>query len=428
MQPDPTIPPPVEPPAASTPPPLPVTPGRKPWSAGPVIAIALSLFLELFLADGVVSLADDSLVLFGDSHVLSGARGMLSLFALVLGLLVYGLMALTPMIPKRLFLPLTLFNTFGGLVVLPFMIYCLGRIQQVAWALSFYQVILGLGILYKVQGGFRFRWPLVPESRLNARAFSWRNVWVFLLANVFVLVPVIVIYVAVCASLAVGHFSEGFLSLRPGGLSVQVRKYVRSDGKTIQLVPMSHIGEPEFYRTLAQSFPTNATVLMEGVTDDKGLLTNRITYRKMANTLGVTEQQKEFKPQGRIVRADVDIGIFTTNTINFLNLVMLIQSRGANGETLPKLMQYSEAANFQDELFEDLLGKRNQRLLEEIQTQLAQSDLIIVPWGAGHMPGIARGLQKAGFHVIETQEHMAIRFGSDESKGAGKATVAEAAK
>jgi hypothetical protein len=238
-----------------------------------------------------------------------------------------------------------------------------------------------------------------------------------------VLLPAIFGYLALCAALAVDHFSEGFLALRPGGLTVQVRKYVRNDGKSIQLVPMSHIGEPEFYRKLAQSFPTNAIILMEGVTDHRHLLTNGISYKRMAASLGVAEQVKEFKPsRERLVRADVDVEQFATTTIDFLNRVMLIYSRGLNTENVQTLVQYPATPDFQEQLLDDLLRKRNRRLLDEIQTHLPQSDYIIVPWGAAHMPEIAREIKKSGFRLEETREYVAISFRSvgNKSKGAGK--------
>src|SRR5207302_8595688 len=135
---------------------------------------------------------------------------------------------------------------------------------------------------------------------------------------------------------------------------------VRNDGRTIQFVPMSHIGEPAFYRALSESFPTNALILMEGVTDDQNLLTNKITYRRMAKSLGLAEQQHEFKPSPvHLVRADVDVEEFRPNTINFLNLVMLLHAHGVTAENLLKVLQYSPSPDFQEQLLDDLLLKRN---------------------------------------------------------------------
>jgi hypothetical protein len=175
---------------------------------------------------------------------------------------------------------------------------------------------------------------------------------------------------------------------------------------------MSHVGESAFYRKLSESFPANATILMEGVTDNRNLLTNKITYKRMATSLGVAEQQNEFQPQGILVRADVDVEQFTTNTIDFLNLIMLVHSKGVNAQTVPKLLQYSPPPHFEEQLFDDLLGKRNRHLLEEIHARLSQSESIIVPWGAAHMPGIAREIQKSGFRLDKTREYVAIRFRS----------------
>ena len=130
-----------------------------------LIAILLSLGLGLFLANAVVSLADDSLILFFNIHVLAGLRGIIFFFTFLMAVLIYGLMGFTPMIPKRLFLPVTLFSPAAFLFVIPFLIYCYSRIQQVAWIISFGQVICALGILYLVQGGFRFH-------QLNERGSS----------------------------------------------------------------------------------------------------------------------------------------------------------------------------------------------------------------------------------------------------------------
>jgi hypothetical protein len=331
-------------------------------------------------------------------------------------------MGLTPLVPKRLFLPITLINPLAVLAAVPVTIYCYSRSQQVFWILSLCQLILGLGILCWVQGGLRFRWPLVAESRLGARGFSWLNLSGFLLLNVFVFLPAAVLYLVVFAALAVDHFSEGFLALRPGGLTVQVRDYVRNDGKRVQLVPMAHVGEADFYQKLSHSFPTNSLVLMEGVTDENNLLTNKVTYKRMATKLGLAEQQEEFNPvQVEMVMADVDIKEFTPETIGFLNLVMLFHAKGLTADTVLKMLRYSPPAHFEERLWDDLLRKRNQHLLAELHARLPASEILIVPWGVAHMPGIAEGIKAAGFRLDATRDYTVIRFGKPP-QGRSKAT------
>ncbi|SPE52599.1 conserved membrane hypothetical protein [Verrucomicrobia bacterium] len=371
----------------------------------------LSLCLGLFLADAAVSFADDSLILAFNLHILTGVRVIVYLLALFMAIVIYGLIGLAPMIPKRLFLPVTLFNPVAYLLILPFFIYCYGRLQQVEWVASFCQVIFCLGILYWFQGRIKFRWPLLTESELEPRRFSWRNLLAFLLVNALVLLPAAVVYLGVCAALAVNHFSEGFMALHPGGLTVQVRKYVRNDGKTIHLCPMAHVGEPDFYRKLSRSFATNSIILLEGVTDNKNLLTNRLSYRRMATSLGLAEQETAFEPsRGELVAADVDVEQFTTQTIDFLNLAMLLHVRGVNLNTVRELAEYSPPPHLQEQLLDDLLTKRNRHLLGELHARLSESDDIVVPWGVAHMPEIAKDIQKSGFRLEQTQEYVVIRF------------------
>ncbi len=419
--------PPSDPPVLAAPPPM--QPVHKPEPVRQLLTVLLSLFLGCFLVDAIISLADDSLGLWLGIHLLRMVRGMVAFFVLFLSVVVYGMIGLTPMIPKRFFLPLVLFNLVGGLLFLPLTIYFYGRLEQITWVFSLCQVVVGLSILGWVLGGFRLHWPFVREGQLGWRGFSWLNLCGFLGVNVFVLLPAVVVYLFLCAALAVGHFSEGFMALRPSGFTVQVRKYVRDDGKIVQLVPMAHIGEADFYQKLLRSFPTNALVLMEGVTDGDNLLTNKVTYKRVATSLGLAEQHEQFNPvRVAVVMADVDIKEFSADTIGFLNLVMLLHNKGLTPDAVLKVLSFTPPPRFEQRLWEDLLHKRNRHLLSELRSRLPDSDTLIVPWGVAHMPGIAEGIQTAGFRLAETREYTVIRFrppGSidkpaKQANGAGK--------
>jgi len=252
----------------------------------------------------------------------------------------------------------------------------------------------------------------VSEGQLGARGFSWANLLGFVALNVFVLLPLVAVYLFGCGARAVNHFSEGFMALHPSGFTVQVRKYVRDDGKAIQLFPMAHVAAPSFYQQVSGSFPTNAVILMEGVSDDGNLLTNKISYKRMAKSLGLAEQHEAFAPNPQeVVRADVDVGVFSRETINFLNLIMLFHARGMTAENIARIAQYSPAPGFETRLFDDLLVKRNEHLLGEIRNHLQTSDNLMVPWGVAHMPGLAREIQREGFHLSETKDYVVIPFG-----------------
>src|ERR1051325_4805315 len=140
-------------PLSPPPPPAPSTPPPVPESAKPVsslrrfILVLLNLCLLLFVADAFLSLADDSLMLFARLHVLNGLRGLVGGLAILLALAIYALMALTPMVPKRFFLPISLFSPAAGLLLLPVLVYFSNRIQWASWAISLFQVILSLILL-----------------------------------------------------------------------------------------------------------------------------------------------------------------------------------------------------------------------------------------------------------------------------------------
>ena len=327
-------------------------------------------------------------------------------------LLVYGLMALTPAVPKRIFMPLALVLVGPGIVAMPAAIFCYQKLQWIDWIASCGQVVAAMLIFRWAHGSWKPRWPLVAEKEIGTRGFSWANLLLFAALNLFVLAPAAAGYVAGCASLAVSHFTNGFVALRPAGIVLQARKYVRDDGRTVVLFPMSHIAESDFYRSVAQSVSSNSVVLLEGVTDNNHLLTNHITYKKAAKALHLAEQHEDFTiTQGTLVRADVDVKVFSTNTIAILNLVTLVHSEGVNADTLSQLLQFAPSEDIQQQLFDDLLRKRNQHVLKELFDRLPDGNDFIIPWGAAHMAGISQEIQKAGFHLVSTRDFVSIRFG-----------------
>ena len=375
------------------------------------VTILLSLCLGLFLADAVLSLIDDSLIQFLGVHALTGLRGLVYLFSFLTVVLTYLLMGMTPMIPKRFFLPITLFGPVVFLVTIPLTIYRFDLLGQIGWCVSLCQVLLGLSLLVGIQGGLKFGWPLVSEGRVGTKPFSWRNLIGFVSVNIFVLAPSFFVYFLVCCSLAVDHFSAGFLDLRSDRLAVRARQYVRNDGKTIHLIPMMHIGEAAFYQEITKSFPTNSAILLEGVTDRKNLLKHPITYKRAATSLGLSEQKEKFEPtQGHPRQADVDVEVFSAKSIEFLNLATLVHSQGLTAEVILQVIQKAQDVELTKHLFDDLLTRRNEHLLNEIQKELLKSEMIVVPWGAAHMLGVAAGIQKSGFKETASREYNVLHY------------------
>jgi hypothetical protein len=376
----------------------------------PVVAAFLNFALLVFLAAAFVSLASDSLIAFAGNRTLEGLAGLIAFPALLTSLAVYGLMALTPMVPKRIFLPLTLFGPLAGLLALPLLVYFYRDSAWIAWGISLGQVWVCVAMFHQLRASRKFTWPPLAVEQLGTGRFRWRGFFGFVAIHLFLVLPLVAVYLAGCGGLAVNHFTGGFVSLRPAGVTMQVRKYIRDDGKTVELVPMSHIGEPEFYHTLADSFSPTAAVLMEGVSDKGHLLETKVGYAKTAKDLGLTEQREAFKPKGELIPADVDIGQFSQPTLDLLKKTMLVHSKGITAETLPILLQPTPK-ELQQGLLDDLLLRRNAHLLTVLRERLLTSDNVIIPWGAAHMPGVSAGVLAAGFRLQETEDHIAIRFG-----------------
>ena len=383
-------------------------------------AVVLSLCLALFILDAALPLIDYAVFVIFRVDALAFLRGLVSLASLAMAVGLYALIGFASFAPKRPFLLIPIFYFVTTLAMFPLAIYWYDQIPWMAMGNAVCQLVLGLGLLFWCRRGFKFSWPLVPEERIEVRRFSWRGPRAFLLGNVFVLAPLMVVFLFLCLARAVDHFSEGFMALHPSGFTVQVRKYVRDDGKVIELFPMAHVANANFYQKVSQSFPTNSLVLMEGVSDNRNLLTNKLGYKRMARSLGLAEQKETFTPpSNEVVRADVDVSQFSAETIHFLNLAMTLHSEGVNAQSLMKFAQFAPPPGFEKRLFDDILRKRNEHLLLEIRSHLLESDNIMVPWGVAHMPGIAKEIQKSGFHLAESHDYVVISFGG-KGKGASK--------
>lgn len=390
----------------SQPPPLP------PSAQQGMLAPFLSLVLVIFLADAVLSLADAGLLLLGVS-LLTPFSSLVSFLNLLASAITYCAVGLVPRVPKRFFLPISLFAP-GFLLLLPLMsIYFFSKLPGIGLGIAVAQCALGFAVLSSLQttSGMKWKWPWIRREQLNPAAFSAPRVLLFLALNAFVLLPLLVLYFCFCAHLAVDHFSGGFLELKFGGLTAVAKTYSRSDGKTVQLIPMMHVADPGFYRELSDSFPSNSIILMEGVTDVRGRLKTKLSYKKMAQSMGLKEQRDLFAPsQGTVRPADVDVDEFSRETLELLNLASRLHSQGPNVDVLRELIAKGQNPELMNLLWKDLLTLRNAHVLREVQKALKETQSVMVPWGAAHMPGLASGIEQEGFKLVGQHEYEIANF------------------
>ena len=61
-------------------------------------------------------------------------------------------------------------------------------------------------------------------------------------------------------------------------------------------------------------------------------------------------------------------------------------------------------------VYDDILNKRNEHLLGEINKALKTHTMVVVPWGAAHMPVIQQQIENWGFVETKHSQHLVVPF------------------
>jgi len=395
------------------------------------LSLVLSLALGFFAVNAALGVLDDLMLATLSSQAFTLFRALSSLLMMPVTVVLFLMMAIWPGIPKRVFMIVVLFIPVATIVSLPLFAYFFPHFAWVSLAISVVQLLTALLCVLHLRGSKAPTWPLVSDASLGRKivrqdvaqetpvphsgecAYGMRFRFTHFLGVIamgfVVILPTLLLGALFSGKLAIREFSDGFVDVSFQGVSMEVREYVREDGKKVTLVPMSHVGESKFYETLAQSFPADAVVLMEGVSDKQKLLPNAPNYSKMATLIGAAEQQKVFKPKGTMVNADLDVSEFSPETLKLLKAALAFHTQGLTPETLAAFSQPAEPG-LEKRLMDDVLFKRNQHLIKVLHEKLPETQHIIVPWGAAHIPDIASKIEAAGFRVVRQEKHLAIRF------------------
>lgn len=264
---------------------------------------------------------------------------------------------------------------------------------------SIAQLIIGL-YCFKHTWIFRDKVEKVNLKFFKASAASSMFVFVFLICNI---VTVVTMFIT---------SSSGFIEL-VGNKIVSVEKVYVKDDKTIHLIPMVHIGSENFYKELSKLDVNKKTlVLLEGVRDEKNLM-NEISYRKIATTMGLSSQEEKFEPKAKTkelqknisyIVADIDASEFSPETRKFINQIM----KNMNDKSFFELLLSGhDLEGFSGDLSfvsVDIIEKRNQKVLLDLENNKLKYDDFYVPWGAAHLPEIEKEIQKQGYVVVSRKK------------------------
>lgn len=402
-------------------------------------------FLVLFAAEAAFSLLNAAVLKLPPDSLILVAQTLIGVSVVLLAFVAIAILVFVPHIPKIVLLP---------------------PVLVLLW-----QIIGAPPLVWSPED--RATWIPIDAVGLGAALFAFiackltTGGWLLSASNLphksnlalrtFIALPVFVVVMTLTlAGVAVAGFvtlvqlqTKDYLHFAWSG--VEVRETVMRKGdKVVHLVAMVHFAEPRFYQELFASMPPGSLILAEGITDNKGVLTNGLRYNNAARALGLETQdvfqkllieKARIKPAAEepktptsasdkrtpaappppqppapsgpdVIRADVDASDFSPTTIKFLQRVGDVYASANMNEALDKLSKIGNEFTDDDlnKVMDDILHLRNTRVLKEFDAQLPKYQVIYIPWGAQHMPDLEAGLIDRGFRIESSRLHSLARY------------------
>lgn len=394
----------------------------------------INLFLALFLLDGTVSFFDDVLHLLSLGSVLSVPRNLVASLAILATIPVYLCLGIDSRIPRLRIIPLAAFIYLSFIWGWLFPEFAGSR--SISLLMSTMQILLAIITYSPFHPAYERRIFLKPDT-FTGPAWSWKKNAPFWAANILIIPAVIISCLLATANEYATHLTSGFVRVSPRGVFMSERTYLKDDRK-IRLIAMVHVGEQTYYDDLfKKEWSSSSIILVEGVSDKKLLLQNRLSYGKAAAMLGLVSQEKmrfagrpvELKDIGKnrqqknssnrfvpdMLRADVDVSVFNPKTIAFLNAAGKYMNDGNSSfrEGMAALNAWSEQhMTPQDNMIvmDDIIQLRNKAVIGFLDKVLPSYNTIIIPWGALHMPEVEQAVLKRGFELQDSSEHLSLDF------------------
>lgn len=197
---------------------------------------------------------------------------------------------------------------------------------------------------------------------------------------------------------------------------------------------MIHIGEDDYYKNLTDSLSDSGAILLaEGVYDKDNLLKTRFSTKGFAKMYGLSSQEDmslngelispeqlispDFSETGEtltLIHADVDVNSFSRDTLNFLNMageyIFQEESFAAGINEYNNWIKANNSPELIANITFDILEKRNQKVISLIGPAIEKFNIVIIPWGAMHMPAIEKAVKDKGFIKVKTDERQSMAF------------------
>lgn len=373
-------------------------------------------FLLAFLADAILSVADEIAHAAGFS-ALTGVRNIVASCVVIASMAMALGLALFPQLPKRILLLPVLFALWCAIGAIPLSVAYSGR--WLDFALSLTQLALAAMAFALLRLRFS-RWLLTADALPHKNRLPLR-----IAGNVAVALLVVPLALVILGSTSVAVLIENgtkhYIRFGLASIDSQETTLVK-DATTVRLVGMVHMAEPQFYRSLIASLPPEGLVLAEGVSDHHALLSSGLNYHRAAQALGLQAQPSlgpptqgpsnargvgdvQAKPRyAEVINADVDVSDFSPPTVRFLSKVSALYASGSLRAVLLRFGELQKGFTPADykTIVGDILTKRNLHLMSAFDRESPGHKIIVIPWGAEHMPQVEALLLARGYRVQST--------------------------
>jgi len=407
-------------------------------------AVLANLYLLIFSADALLSVVEEVLRGLTGSQALMVARTFVALAAVLASMVMIVFLVFFPQLPKRAFVPLILFALWAAIGAPPLNLAAMSFVLGLGLVLGQLALAaLAFGLIKRQTGRYWLVAERLPvKSKLVLRIAASLAV---LVAGILFVLPALILG---GLRTTIETQTAGYVRLSDTGVELADRTFQRGD-ETVRLIGMMHIGEARFYNDLFDSFPNDALVLAEGVSDKEKILENNLSYKRVARVLGL-DQQPALRPSeatpeqvtsglpdasppsnesqnstldeaseatrtstgADVVYADVDLSDFSETTIGFLNDTAQLYDSPTLAIAWQRLQELSVAYPEEDVeiVMADIVDKRNERVLSEFNLREEDYDVIIIPWGALHMPGIEAAITAKGYELSAEAYRPVIQY------------------
>jgi hypothetical protein len=398
-------------------------PGKRNYSA---LAVAANAYLVAFTVDASFSVLDELLRLVPFAGLL-GLRNTVAEIVVLASYAVAIALIFIPRLPKRVLLLPVLFALWCAIGAVPLSITYSG------WPFDLAIAAAQLAIAAIAFATIRFstsHWLFTTGALPQKSHVGWRiasNV----AATIVALPLVIAALLFTSTAAAVEQQTDGYIHFGLGSIDARETTLTKPY-MTVRLVGMVHIAEPQFYQSLIDGLPPHSLVLAEGVTDRDKRLSNGLSYRNAARAIGLQQQPnlaaaiaaapapklagaaEQDSARPTVERADIDISDFSPTTIHFLRGVSDLYASKNSAELLQRWQAIERGFTQKDytAVFDDILAKRNRHLIAEFDARSGSYNVVVIPWGAEHMPFVEAQLRKRGFRIQSQQERRVAGYGT----------------